>query len=175
MKHHTAEPRQRAFGRLSSLPVELKALNTAALVFLGAAVLMALSYIDLTHRGVGGSYLIGPASIARTYYGPGVSIATLVSLAHIHMMGLFSIFWIVGYIFAQSSLSLHWKATLIVLPFIGFTLDVSGWFLTKQNPEFVYLVLLGGASFVLSIVSMALVSLFEMWLGPIAKRSFSAK
>ncbi|GHE06616.1 hypothetical protein U879_08780 [Defluviimonas sp. 20V17] len=148
---------------LSDLPIELKALNTAALVFLGLAISMALAYIDVSHRGIGGSYLITPADIAATYYGPGVGVATLISLAHIHMLGLFSVFWIVSFIFIHCSFSAGWKAFWAVLPFIGFFVDVCGWFLSKMNPGFVYVVIFGGAMFVLSIAVMALVSLYEMW------------
>lgn len=154
---------------LAQLPVELKALNTAALIFVGLAVLMGLLYVDVSHLGAGGSYWIGPSNIAETYYGPGVGLVALISLAHIHMLGLFPVFWVVGFIFAHSSLRPCWKSGLVALPFAGFLLDVCGWFLTKTAPGFVYIVLLGGGLFVLAIASMVLLSLYEMWIGPLRR------
>lgn len=149
--------------RLTDLPIELKALATATLMFTGIAVLMALAYLDLSHQDLG-SLWIGPQNIAATYYGPGVSFTTLVSLAHIHMLGLMSIFTIIGFIFVHSNMATGWKVFWSVLPFVAFTVDVSGWFLTKMNPEFVYVVIAGGSAFVLSLTVMMLYSLYDMWL-----------
>lgn len=143
--------------------MELKALTTATLLFVGLAVLMALIYLDASHQDLG-SMWIGPANIAATYYGPGVSYTTLVSLAHIHMLGLASVFFIIGFIFVHSSLSAAWKAFWCVLPYVAFLIDVSGWFLTKNNPAFVYVVIGGGGLFVLSLVVMILYSLYDIWL-----------
>jgi hypothetical protein len=143
--------------------VELKALATATLLFAGMAVLMALIYLDASHQDLG-SMWIGPANIAATYYGPGVSYTTLISLAHIHMLGLMAVFWIVGFIFVHSDLSSGWKVFWAVLPYVAFLVDVCGWFLTKSNPAFVYVVIVGGGLFVLGLVVMILYSLYEIWL-----------
>lgn len=107
---------------------------------------------------------IGPANIAATYYGPGVSYTTLLSLAHIHMLGLMTVFAVIGFIFVHSSLRVAWKVFWSVLPYVAFPIDVSGWFLTKLNPDFVYIVILGGGLFVLGLTVMILWSLYEMWL-----------
>lgn len=151
---------------LAQLPVEMKALLTATLIFLGLAVLMALSYLDFSHMGSSGSPLLSVKDIAATYYGPGVGYVTLMSLAHIHMMSLSVVFFMVGFIFVHSSFPVRWKIVLSVLPFVAFLVDVSGWFLTKLNVGWVYLVLVGGGGFVLGLGAMILLSLYEMWLGP---------
>ena len=149
---------------LSELPAELKALATATLIFAGVAVLTGLAYLDFSHRGVGGGFLIGPADIAATYYGPGVSITTLISLAHIHMLGLLSVFAIVGFIFVHSSFPPGWKIFWSVLPYGAFLVDVSGWFLTKLAPGYVYVVIVGGGIFILALAVMILLSLYDIWL-----------
>ncbi len=156
--------------RLPDLPVEMKALSTAALIFTGIALLMALAYVDISHRGVTGSYWIGPANIAATYYGPGVGVATLIDLAHIHMLGLLAVFWIIGYIFVHSTYAPGWKVFWSVLPFAAFLLDVSGWFLTKLDPALVYIVIVGGGLFILSLAVMILLSLYDLWLTPLFQR-----
>ncbi len=155
---------------LSQLPVEMKALVTATLLFLGLAVLMALSYLDLSHIGSSGSALLSVKDIAATYYGPGVGYVTLMSLAHIHMMGLSVVFFMVGFIFVHSSFPTPWKVGLSVLPFCAFLVDVSGWFLTKLNEDWVYLVLFGGGLFVTAVAAMILLSLYEIWLRPAPQR-----
>ena len=155
---------------LSQLPVEMKALVTATLLFLGLAVLMALSYLDLSHIGSSGSPLLSVKDIAATYYGPGVGYVTLMSLAHIHMMGLSVVFFMVGFIFVHSSFPTRWKVGLSVLPFCAFLVDVSGWFLTKLNEDWVYLVLVGGGLFVSAVAAMILLSLYEIWFRPAPQR-----
>lgn len=155
---------------LPELPVEMKALNTAALLFTGIALLMALAYVDISHRGVTRSYWIAPANIAATYYGPGVSVATLIDLAHIHMLGLLAVFWIIGHIFVHSSYAPAWKAFWSALPFAAFVADIAGWFLTKLEPGFVYLVIVGGGLFVLALPVMILLSLYDIWLTPVFHR-----
>lgn len=154
---------------LSELPVEMKALVTATLIFLGFAVLMALAYLDFSHIGSSGSPLLSVHDIAATYYGPGVGYVTLMSLAHIHMMGLSVVFFMVGYIFVHSSFPVRWRMALSVLPFGAFLVDVSGWFLTKMHVEWVYLVLFGGGLFVFGVVSMIVLSLYDIWLKPHAQ------
>lgn len=154
---------------LSELPVEMKAFTSATLLFTGLAVLMGLFYLDASHRGIGGSIWITPRDIAATYYGPGVSVVTLISLAHIHMLGLVTVFWIIGFIFLHSSFSAGWKAFWATLPFAAFVVDVSGWFLTKQAPGFVYVVIAGGGLFVVALVVMILLSLYDMWLVPASR------
>ena len=110
--------------------------------------------------------MLSVRDIAATYYGPGVGYVTLMSLAHIHMMSLSVVFFMVGFIFVHSSFPVRWKIILSVLPFAAFLVDVSGWFLTKLNVGWVYLVLVGGGGFVLGLGAMMLLSLYEMWLGP---------
>lgn len=126
-------------------------------------VCLALAYLDASHRDLG-SIWIGPADIAATYYGPGVSYTTLLSLAHIHILGLMTVFAVIGFIFVHCSLAPGWKILWSVLPFAAFLVDVSGWFLTKIDPEFVFVVIGGGGLFVLSLAVMILYSLYEMWV-----------
>ena len=151
---------------LSELALDMKTLVTATLVFLGVALLVALTYLDLSHMRSGSGPLLSVHDIAATYYGPGVGYVTLLSLAHIHMMGLSAVFFMVGYIFVHSSFPIRWKALLAALPFCAFLVDVSGWFLTRLAYGWVYLVLFGGGTFVLSVAAMIVLSLYDMWLKP---------
>lgn len=151
---------------LSELPAEMKALVTATIIFLGIGVLMALAYLDASHVGTGGNLWITPRDIASMYRSPGVSITTLLSLAHIHLLALALVFWMVGYIFVHSSFACRWKIFWSVLPFGAFLIDVAGWFLTRLNYYFVYFVLIGGALFITALAVMMLLSLYDMWVTP---------
>ncbi|MDE2135692.1 MAG: hypothetical protein KGJ49_13980 [Alphaproteobacteria bacterium] len=161
--------------RLPDLPIELKALASAALIYVGFSVLMGFTYIVTSHRGLGGSYRIGPSDIAALYTGPGVSTVTLISIAHVHLLGLFAIFSIVGYIFVHSTLSTGWKVFWSMLPFVAFPIDVTSWFLTKFVAyDFVYLVIAAGATFILSLAAMIFMSFFDLWIAPIGVRAKQA-
>lgn len=158
---------------LPTLSPEYKALNTAALLFLGVGLLFALSYLDVSHLGskAVANIFTTPDEIAKAYYGPGMSIDTLLGLAHIHILGMFSMFWVIGFIFAHSTIALKWRIFWIVLPFAGFMIDVAGWFLTKLVMEsFVYEVIIGGALMMTSMGIMILISLYQMWITPLRTR-----
>ena len=153
--------------RLPDLPIELKALATAILGYIGLAVLMGFTYIVAAHHSADESYGIHAAEIAALYTGPGVSPVTLISLAHIHMLGLFPIFSILGFIFVRSSLPRVWRVILPVLPFVAFLCDVTSWFLTKfVGYNFVYVTIGAGATFISTLGLMILISLYDLWLGP---------
>jgi hypothetical protein len=145
--------------------LEMKALNTAALLFAGVALLMALAYIDVSHMGTTG-YVITPHDIAQTYYGPGLSVNTLVGLAHIHMLGLLPVFWVIGYIFLHTTIGIKWRIFWSVMPYVAFLIDVIGWFLTHYYEWFVYQVIIGGAAFVASLAVMIVASLYQLWVIP---------
>ena len=151
--------------QLSEQSIDLKALNSLALLFAGIAIMVALAYIDVSHMGTTG-YLVTPKDIADTYYGPGMSVNSLVGLAHIHMLGLLPMFWIIGYIFLHTTIALKWRIFWSTMPFVAFFIDVSGWFLTHYHEIFVYQVILGGIMFVTSLVVMILVSLYQLWIIP---------
>ncbi|MGN8160567.1 hypothetical protein ACS8YF_18075 [Salinisphaera sp. SWV1] len=150
---------------LPEQPLELKALNTAALLFVGVGILMALAYIDVSHMSTTG-LIITPHDIATAYYGPGMSVNTLIGLAHIHMMGLFPVFWLIGFIFVHSRIAVGWRVFWCVVPFAAFPIDVSGWFLTHYFEPFVYVTIVGGGLFILSLSVMILTSLYQLWIVP---------
>jgi len=152
--------------RLPDLPLELKIFATAILTFIGLAVLMGFTYIVAAHHATDQSYGIHAAEIAALYTGPGVSPVTLISLAHIHLLGLFPVFSIVGFIFVHSSLPKGWRIVLPIVPFIVFPCDVTSWFLTKYvGFGFVYVTIGAGATFICTLGLMILSSLYDLWLG----------
>jgi hypothetical protein len=150
--------------RLPQLPLELKALASATLIFAGLAILMGFAYIVGAHQGTGEGYSIGVSDIAALYTGPGANMVTLISLAHIHLLGLLPVFALIGFVFVHSTLPVGWKIFWSVLPFVAFLIDISSWFLTKLVAlEFVYVVIASGATFISALGFMILVSLYQLW------------
>ncbi|MCE5388712.1 MAG: hypothetical protein K0041_09065 [Acidithiobacillus sp.] len=94
----------------------------------------------------------------------GMSINTMLLNGMIHLTMLGVIFWIAGWIFSKARFPSLPKYVLIILPFVAMIVDFSGWFLTHQNPVFVWLVLIGGAlSCPVALLEMFL-SLIQLWV-----------
>ncbi|MCY0872619.1 MAG: hypothetical protein OWQ56_07975 [Acidithiobacillus caldus] len=99
--------------------------------------------------------------VAQVDTGMSLTSMLLNGMVHLTMLGV--IFWIAGWILSKARFPTLPKLILIILPFIAMLVDFSGWFLTHQNPAFVWLVLVGGAlSCPIALLEMFL-SLVQMW------------
>ena len=95
----------------------------------------------------------------------GQSIATLTRVSHIHLFGISFIFFMVGWIFSYATGFSTWlKSFLIITPFAFLIVDVASWWLTKMNPNFAWLVIIGGFGYSLASTVMIFSSLYQMWL-----------
>lgn len=100
--------------------------------------------------------------------GGGASIASLTRVSHIHLFGIAFIFFFVGWIFSYATgFSTLVKAGLIFFPFAFLILDVASWWLTRLNPNFAWLVMIGGFGYSLASTVMIFTSLYQMWAGPL--------
>jgi hypothetical protein len=94
----------------------------------------------------------------------GASISTLTRVSHIHLFGISFIFFMVGWIFTYADgFSLLIKGILIFTPFGFLILDVVSWWLTKMNPNFAWLVIIGGFGYSLASTVMIFTSLYQLW------------
>lgn len=97
----------------------------------------------------------------------GATFASLTRVSHIHLFGIAFIFMFVGMIFSFSTgVPVRFKAIAIVMPYLFLLMDITSWWLTKLNPHFAWLVIVGGAGLAVAFVFMWIVSLYEMWLLP---------
>lgn len=97
----------------------------------------------------------------------GASFSSLARVSHIHLFGIAFIFMFVGLIFSLAAgVPKYLKASVIVMPYIFLILDISSWWLTKLNPNFAWLVIIGGGTMALSFGFMWIVSMYEMWVMP---------
>ena len=97
----------------------------------------------------------------------GASINTLTRVSHIHLFGIAFIFFFVGLIFSLASgFSSIVKASLIFTPFMFLIVDVAAWWLTKMNPVFAWLEMIGGIGYSLASTVMIFTSLYQMCIMP---------
>ncbi len=105
------------------------------------------------------------AKVAET--DTGASFSSLARVSHIHLFGIAFIFMFVGLIFSLAAgVPRYLKAAVIVTPYIFLILDITSWWLTKLNPNFAWLVIIGGSAMALSFAFMWTVSMYEMWIRP---------
>lgn len=104
----------------------------------------------------------------------GATFPTLTRVSHIHLFGISFIFFFVGWIFTYASgFTPAIKSILIVTPFAFLVIDVASWWLTKLNPNFAWVVIIGGLGYSLAATVMIFTSLYQMWIVPL--RSNKAK
>jgi hypothetical protein len=98
----------------------------------------------------------------------GESWTTLTRVSHIHLFGISFIFFMVGWIFSHATGFSNWlKSFLIFTPFAFLIVDVASWWLTKLDPNFAWLVIIGGFGYSLASTVMIFSSLYQMWLMPL--------
>lgn len=98
----------------------------------------------------------------------GASVSTLTRVSHIHLFGISFIFFFVGWIFTYATgFSPMSKAILIFTPFGFLILDIVSWWLTKLEPNFAWLVIMGGFGYSVAATVMIFTSLYQMWILPL--------
>ncbi len=103
----------------------------------------------------------------RALVDTGASFTSLARVSHIHLFGIAFIFMFVGLIFALATgVPKALKATVIAMPYAFLLIDIASWWLTKLNPNFAWLVIIGGSAMALSFAFMWIVSMYEMWILP---------
>ena len=93
----------------------------------------------------------------------GVPASRLITLSHIHMIGIGVIFALSGTIFLFTPINEKLKTVLLIFPFASLMLDVFSWWLTKLTPVFAISVLIGGAFTVIGFFIQFVISLLTMW------------
>jgi len=53
-----------------------------------------------------------------------------------------------------------------MIPFAFLIIDVISWWLTKLNPEFAWITIIGGYGYSLASTAMLVISLYQMWILP---------
>jgi hypothetical protein len=98
----------------------------------------------------------------------GSSLLQLARVSHIHLFGISMIFLLTGAIFSLSGTPAWFRVTVVVIPYFAILMDIGSWWATKYfDPVFAYVVLMGGAFMGLAMACQIVVSLWDMWIGPL--------
>jgi hypothetical protein len=104
--------------------------------------------------------------VAKTDTGP--SLLQLARVSHIHLFGISILFLLTGAIFALSETPNWFRIGVVVAPYVAIVMDIGSWWATKYyDPAFAYVVLVGGAFMGVAMACQILVSLWDMWIGPL--------
>jgi len=93
----------------------------------------------------------------------GYSLLELARVSHVHLFGISIIFLLTGLIFALSEISWKWRAPILALPYLAIWADIGSWWITKYEPVFAWVVVIGGVLMGLALAAQIFVSLWEMW------------
>ncbi|MDE2309214.1 MAG: elongation factor-1 alpha, partial [Betaproteobacteria bacterium] len=103
----------------------------------------------------------------------GASIQHLTRVSHIHLFGISFIFFFVGFIFSFAVGVPKWlKISAIAIPFGFLIIDVLSWWLTKWNPSFAWLTLIGGFGYSVASTFMWFTSMYQMLILPRNEKSY---
>jgi len=95
----------------------------------------------------------------------GATFSSLTRVSHIHLFGISFIFFFVGAIFIfAKNVPLWLKGSVIAMPFVSQIMDITSWWLTKFDPIFAWLVLIGGSGMGAAFAFMWFVSVYQMWI-----------
>ena len=101
----------------------------------------------------------------RAQQDTGATFSSLTRVSHIHLFGISFIFFFVGAIFVFAKNVPIWlKSIAIAMPFASQIMDIASWWLTKFDPMFAWLVLIGGSGMGVAFAFMWTVSIYEMWV-----------
>jgi hypothetical protein len=125
-----------------------------------------VKYCAMCHANMPGLANITDKEVmyTMTKVNQGASVSTLTRVSHIHLFGIAFIFFMVGWIFTYATgFSQMIKGILIFTPFAFLILDVISWWLTKLNPNFAWLVIIGGFTYSMASTVMIFTSLYQLW------------
>lgn len=103
------------------------------------------------------------------------SLPSLVKVSHIHLFGIAFILLFTGRIFIYCECNVTLKRLIVVIPFLAMVIDTFSWFVTRQIPQFAYVVVFSGALMGLAMGAQIVISLYQMWVNvfPLPFRSLS--
>jgi len=95
----------------------------------------------------------------------GATISSLTRVSHIHLFGISFIFFFMGFIFTFAvNVPRLLKILAIGFPFAFLLLDVLSWWLTKWNPMFAWLTMIGGIGYSIASTFMWFTSMYQMFI-----------
>lgn len=95
----------------------------------------------------------------------GATVSSLTRVSHIHLFGISFIFFFMGFIFTFAvNVPRILKVLAIGFPFAFLLVDVLSWWLTKWNPMFAWLTMIGGIGYSIASTFMWFTSMYQMFI-----------
>lgn len=99
-----------------------------------------------------------------THVGDGIDVVKLARTTHVHVLGIPLLFYILGALFVRTRFGEGLKSVIIVVPFAGIALDISHWWLTRQDPSHAVGIVIGGMLMSLGFTIMWLMTFYDVWM-----------
>jgi len=94
----------------------------------------------------------------------GKSIPRLVSLSHLHVMGILSLVFLLCLVFSFTAFSEPIKIVVMAFSLCSIVVDIGSWWLAKFIAAAAPLVILGGVCLAISFLALILLPLYDLWL-----------
>jgi len=98
----------------------------------------------------------------------GMSISRLVSLSHLHVMGILSLVFLLCLVFSFTSFAEPLKIAVMAFSLGSIVADIGSWWLAKFVASLAPLVILGGACVAIAFLALILLPLYDLWLRKVA-------
>lgn len=105
-----------------------------------------------------------------TQVGAPPGFASLARVSHVHLFGISIIFLLTGAIFSLSATPLWLRVLLVSIPYAAILADIGSWWITRWEPLFAWVVVIGGAVMGVALAGQILISLWDMWIGVVQNR-----
>jgi len=94
----------------------------------------------------------------------GMSVPRLISLSHLHVMGILFLVFLLCLVFSFTAFSEPVKIVVMAFSLCSIVADIGSWWLAKFVASLAPLVIIGGACLALAFLALILLSLYDLWL-----------
>jgi hypothetical protein len=94
----------------------------------------------------------------------GMSVPRLVSLSHLHVMGILSLVFLLCLVFSFTAFTEPVKIIVMAFSLCSIVADIGSWWLAKFIAAMAPLVILGGVCLAISFLALILLPLYDLWL-----------
>jgi hypothetical protein len=94
----------------------------------------------------------------------GMSVPRLVTLSHLHVMGILCLVFLLCLVFSFTAFAEPVKIVVMAFSLCSIVADIGSWWLAKFVASLAPVVILGGVCLALSFLALILLSLYDLWL-----------
>ena len=94
----------------------------------------------------------------------GMSVPRLVSLSHVHVMGILSLLFLLCFVFSFTTFAEPIKIIVTAFSLGSTVADIGSWWLAKFVAALAPLVILGGTCLAIAFLALIFLPLYDLWL-----------